>query len=146
MITGVGIRLHDKGSTGLHGLFLETVEHGRARLATPEEIRDRLGETKNHVVLCGHTHVPRVVNLSGDMLIVNPGSVGLPAYEDDFPEYHVMETGSPHARYAILEKMNDQWQTEGIAVPYDFERSAEQARRNGRPDWETALRTGFMSS
>lgn len=30
------------------------------------------------VILCGHTHVPRVVHLRDGRMIVNPGSVGLP--------------------------------------------------------------------
>ncbi len=57
--------------------LLETVERGRARLATQEEITERLGVTKSHIILCGHSHIPRVVKVSGN-LIVNPGSVGTP--------------------------------------------------------------------
>ncbi|MBI2333999.1 MAG: metallophosphoesterase, partial [Chloroflexi bacterium] len=78
------------------------------------------------------------------VLIINPGSVGLPAYEDETPEHHVMETGSHHARYAILEYKNDDWQVELITVAYDHQQAAKQARKNGRPDWEYALQTGFM--
>jgi hypothetical protein len=78
------------------------------------------------------------------MLIVNPGSVGLPAYEDDLPEYHVVETGSHHARYSILEYTDGCWQVEMIAVPYEYHKAAEQARKNGRLDWDIGLRTGYM--
>jgi putative phosphoesterase len=126
--------------------LLETVEHGRARLSTQIEINERLGETKLHFILCGHTHIPRVVGVPGNILIVNPGSVGLPAYNDEFPEYHVMETGSPHARYTILEYKNGKWLPEMITVLYDHQKAAEQARKNGRPDWEIGLQTGFMNS
>jgi predicted phosphodiesterase len=156
--------------------LLETVEHGRTRLATPTEIEDRLGVAGSGgvhppVLLCGHTHLPRVVPLPGGTLVINPGSVGLPAYDDVHPEYHVVETGSPHARYALLEKScqpdlsglanpkglesvhkeADQeshraWQVELVALPYDHPSAAERARRNGRPDWEIALRTGFMQA
>ena len=124
--------------------LLETVEHGRARLAISAEIMERLGGVCAPILICGHTHIPRVVNAPGEMLIVNPGSVGLPAYEDETPEYHVMETGSPHARYAVLENVNGRWVVEWIALPYDFQQAAEQARKNNRPDWEIALRTGLM--
>ena len=79
-------------------------KRGRTRLAAPTEIEARLGGTRSPVMLCGHTHIPRVVQLPAGALVVNPGSVGLPAYDDVFPEYHVVETGSPHARYALLEK------------------------------------------
>jgi putative phosphoesterase len=124
--------------------LLETVEHGRARLATQIEIVERLGETKSRIVLCGHSHIPRIVQVSENTLIINPGSVGLPAYDDELPEYHVMETGSPHARYAILEYVNGGWLVEMIAVPYEHQRASAQAHRNGRIDWEIGIRTGFM--
>jgi len=123
--------------------LLETVEHGRARLATQDEIIERLGRTKSRIILCGHTHIPRVVEVA-ENLIVNPGSVGLPAYDDVSPEYHVMETGSPHARYAIMEYKNGHWQAELMAITYDHQKAAEQARKNGRPDWEIGILTGFM--
>jgi hypothetical protein len=84
--------------------------------------------------------------VSGGRLIVNPGSVGLPAYEDDTPEYHVMETGATHARYAILERVQGRWVAELVAVPYDYLLAADQARKNNRPDWEIALRTGSMQN
>lgn len=124
--------------------LLETVEDGRARLATPDEIVQRLGKIDSSLILCGHSHIPRVVELPENILIVNPGSVGLPAYDDVLPEYHVMETGSPHARYAILEGAKGNWVPELIAVPYDYKKAAEQARKNDRPDWEIGILTGFM--
>lgn len=124
--------------------LLETIERGRTRLATQDEITGRLGEIDIPIILCGHTHVPRVVETSSGFLIINPGSVGLPAYEDDFPEYHVVETGSPHARYSILEYIHGSWQVEMIALSYDYQKAAAQARKNGRLDWDTGLRTGYM--
>ncbi|HSQ17985.1 MAG TPA: metallophosphoesterase family protein [Anaerolineales bacterium] len=124
--------------------LLETVGHGKAWLATPAEIAQRLDGAMAQIMLCGHTHIPRVVEMAQDILIVNPGSVGLPAYDDETPEYHVMETGSPHARYVILEYKNCNWQVEMISVGYDYQQAAQQARKNGRPDWEYALQTGFM--
>jgi putative phosphoesterase len=125
--------------------LLETVEHGSARLATRKEISERIGKVNHRIILCGHTHIPRVLNLSDQVMIVNPGSVGLQAYEDNTPVHHVMETGSPLARYALLEKADDQWNVKLIAISYDHHSAAEQARKNGRFGWEHALRTGFMS-
>jgi predicted phosphodiesterase len=124
--------------------LLESVEQGRAHLAGPMEIQSRLGTSQAGLYLCGHSHTPRAVALPGQVLIINPGSVGLPAYEDDGPRPHVIETGSPHARYAMLELDHETWAVDLIAVEYDYERAAEQARRNHRPDWEIALRSGFM--
>lgn len=122
--------------------LLETVKNGIARLATLTEIDQKLGGAMAQIMLCGHTHIPRIVETPAKNLIINPGSVGLPAYEDTNPEYHVMETGSHHARYAILEYKNGAWQAELIAVSYDYQRAAAQARKNGRPDWEYSLLTG----
>jgi hypothetical protein len=45
----------------------------------------------------------RAVRLPGGSLVVNPGSVGWPAYDDDRPAPPVMEAGSPHARYAVVD-------------------------------------------
>ncbi len=60
------------------------------------------GET-SEFILCGHTHIPRSVVTRSGQLIVNPGSVGLPTYNDAEPLPHVMENYSPHASYAILD-------------------------------------------
>jgi predicted phosphodiesterase len=124
--------------------LLETVENGRARLATHTEIAQRCNGEISQIMLCGHTHIPRVVEMPKNVLFINPGSVGLPAYNDETPEYHVMETGSPHARYSILEYKNGNWQVEMIALSYDYQQAAKQAGKNGRPDWEYAIQTGFM--
>lgn len=124
--------------------LLETIERGRTRLATQDEIANRLGEKKFPIILCGHTHIPRVVELFSNTLIVNPGSVGLPAYEDDFPEYHVVETGSHFARYSILENIHGSWQVEMITLSYDYQKAAAQASKNGRHDWDIGLRTGYI--
>ena len=77
-------------------------------------------------------------------ILAEPGSVGLPAYEHDAPEEHVMETGAPAARYAVLEHTQRGWQVEQSALPYDHAAAAAKAQRNARPDWERALRVGFM--
>jgi hypothetical protein len=74
--------------------------------------------------------------------IVNPGSVGLQAYDDDHPHPHVVENRTPHARYAIVERDTAGWQVTLREVPYDHETSAQRAERNGRGDWADALRTG----
>ena len=126
------------------GYFLETAVPGRTRPATPLEVHERLGGVAAAVVLCGHTHIPRSVRSTAGQLLLNPGSVGLPAYEDDRPFQHVVETGSPDARYALIEKRNGGWSAQMISLPYDFRPMAALAARNGRRDWECALSTGYM--
>ena len=125
--------------------LLETVESNRARLATPDEIEQRLEGAARGLIVCGHSHIPRIVRLN-DALIVNPGSVGLPAYDHDDPQPHAMQSGSPHARYAILERSAGGWTVALVAVPYDHEMAARQADDNGRPDWAHALRTGYAGA
>lgn len=112
--------------------------------ATPAEIATRLGPVTESLVLCGHTHVPRSVR-SGGTLIVNPGSVGHPAYADTYPRPHVVETGSSDARYAIVEKRHGDWVVDLLSVPYAYHEMAELARLRDRPDWVCALLTGFMA-
>ncbi len=122
--------------------FLETVEPAGLRQATIDEVRERAAGTGAAVVLCGHTHLPRAVQIEDGPLIVNPGSVGLPAYDDDRPFPHVVETGSPHARYAVIERRDGRWSAELIAVAYDWDQAARDAEAHGRDDWARALRTG----
>lgn len=122
--------------------FLETVTPQGLRKATLAEVEQRAGSVDASVILCGHTHIQRVVSLADKRMIVNPGSVGLPAYGDDLPHPHVAESGSPHARYAILASGNVGWTVDLHAIEYDWEKAAQDAEANGRMDWALALRTG----
>ena len=122
--------------------LLERVAKAGVTLATSDDLAATLAGIREMVVLCGHSHVPRAVLLPGGRLVVNPGSVGLPAYTDAAPWPHAMESGSPHARYAVLEETDAGWRVEQVAVPYDWEAAASAAERNDRPDWAEWLRTG----
>ena len=120
-----------------------TVSPQGARAATMDEIRERLGEVTASVVVCAHTHLPRVVQLPGGPLVVNPGSVGLPAYTDAAPDPYVVENGSPHARYAVMTRTRAGWQVTHHAVPYDYGRAARETAFAGRPDRAHWLQTGL---
>lgn len=124
--------------------FLESVEPGRLRPATQDEVGQRLGPIDASVVASGHTHVPRMLRSSSGQMLINPGSVGQPAWDDDRPIYHAVENGAPDARYAIIEHAGGRWSAQLIAVPYDHEGMAALALRHGRPDWECILRTGYV--
>lgn len=77
------LMLHGRPDSDLEYL-LETVapDAGRlgARMATSGEIAQRLAGLAAwpQLLLCGHSHQPRALRVA-DTLIVNPGSVGLPA-------------------------------------------------------------------
>ncbi|WP_322056254.1 metallophosphoesterase family protein [Paraburkholderia sp. J63] len=122
--------------------FLETVTEAGCRAATQAEVERRAGSGPERLILCGHTHVPRSAMLGAGRLVVNPGSVGLQAYEDSHPWPHRIETGSPHARYATLTRTKSGWDAEFHAVEYDWDAAADLARANGREDWVMALREG----
>jgi len=125
--------------------FLDSIRHGDVQLANSNEIQSRIGGNHHKVLLCGHSHIARCVTLSDQTLIINPGSVGLPAYTDDQPEKHKVETGSPSARYAILEQSSDSWAVELISIPYNHDKAADKAHENNRFEWETWLRTGYSA-
>jgi len=125
--------------------FLETVEATHVRKANLREVDARMGSVHASLVLCGHTHVAGSVRTSTGQLVVNPGSVGLQAYDDTGPHPHVIETGSPDARYAIVEKIAGSWVSNLITVPYAHMTMAKLAHDRKRDDWARALSTGYVS-
>ena len=141
--------------------FMETVTsgfgvdgHRGLRAATASEFSERAaqapaGDTRSglaaSLILCGHTHVPRAMALTNGPLVVNPGSVGLQAYDDAQPLPHVVENGSPDARWALVERdRHGAWHVQLRSTPYDWAAAAARAEDNGRGDWADALASGFM--
>lgn len=96
------------------------------------------------IILCGHTHIPRVVRLRDGRLVVNPGSVGLPGYDGKLPVPYVVEVGTPHACYAILEHAGGGWSATIRYVPYDSAAMAALARSRGMLTWASAIATGWV--
>ncbi|MCB9994263.1 MAG: metallophosphoesterase family protein [Hyphomicrobiaceae bacterium] len=106
-----------------------------------KKVRKQVEGIAHSLILCGHTHMPHMVDLGDGRLVVNPGSVGNPAYFDRDPEMR-FAAGSPHARYAIIEKQNSGWRADFRAVPYDHAAAARQARENGFEEWAFWTETG----
>lgn len=124
---------------------IDDIHEGRLIRAPMEKILRRLGAVEARVVMLGHSHRADMIRLPNGTLILNPGSVGGPGYEDVTGQRHVSEAGTPHARYAILDLGDGALPAVDFhAVSYDFERAAARARDNGRDDWAHALATGFM--
>ena len=124
--------------------LVEEVSDGRlvrARLAT---IQKRLGDVRARAVLCGHSHQQHLVQLPDGLLVLNPGSVGCPSYDDPGADPHVSEAGSPHAQYAILTIDEQQISAQMLGVTYDWTAAAARAEKNGRPEWAYGLRTGWF--
>ncbi len=130
--------------------FLETVEGNAMRIARPDEINERIAGEMAPIIVCGHSHVPRLIKrntgLFNEQILFNPGSIGLQAYEDNHPHDYRMEIGSPDVRYAILERDNGLWNVSFHAVAYDFEPMVRLAQERGREDWARALKTGYMTN
>jgi predicted phosphodiesterase len=140
------------GIAGVHGTprndneyLLEDVADGRLALSRPPAIEERLSGLAGGLVLCGHSHLPRLVGGESDRQIVNPGSVGCPGYVDPTAPAHVSEAGSPHARYALLTLQSGRWSVELIAIAYDWTSAAKRAADHGRADWARTLATGYVA-
>src|ERR1700730_4050104 len=127
------------------GYWLENLlPHGTVRVASLESSEGAARGIAQPLILCGHSHIARAVRLGDGRLIVNPGSVGSPGYRDVHPYPHVIEAGTPDARYAILEFSDGIWRATFRHVPYDHDAMAALARRNGQPELASALATGWI--
>lgn len=115
---------------------------GGAVQRSPEMVGRRLNGCAHLVVLAGHDHKPSLMRDGCGQLVANPGSVGLPAYVDHTLPAHVMENGSPHARFAVLLNDDGRWWMEHETVGYDWLAAARTAGENGRSDWARWLLTG----
>lgn len=111
--------------------------------ADSKQINESLGEVSANLILCGHSHVARSVRTASGKVIVNPGSVGQPAYRDYFPHPQVIQSGSPDARYAIAENHNSERSSMLISVPYPHHQMVQLANLRQRQDWAHALETGY---
>ncbi len=126
--------------------WMETVKQdGSICMAEQWQIEQYAAGIDASVILCGHTHLPRMMRLNDGRLLVNPGSVGCPAYDDVTPVPHVMQTGTPDAHYAILERDNGKWNVHLRAVQYESQKMIAMALAAARSDWACALKTGWIA-
>jgi putative phosphoesterase len=92
---------------------------------SPDAPEERLGElaemAKADVIICGHSHQP-FARWVGNVLFINPGSVGRP---DD---------GDPRAAYAILKVKQKMIEVIHYRVEYDVEQAAAAIRANQLPE------------
>lgn len=119
-------------------------DDGSVRPASIEAIEAVAADIDVELILCAHTHIPRVVRLRDGRMVVNPGSVGLPGYDGKAPVPYVVEVGTPQACYAILDRSRAGWSATIRYVPYDSGPMAELARARGMPVWANAIATGWV--
>ncbi len=119
---------------------------GAIRPTTIDQIEVEAAGITASLILCAHTHIPRVVRLRDGRVVINPGSVGLPGYIGREPVEHIVQTGTPDACYAVLERRATTWNVTFRYVPYDSRPMAELARKHNMPAWASALETGWIGS
>jgi len=105
--------------------------HMEDLLATtdPDELDTCLGQTNATVLAGGHTHIQMVRQHRG-MLLVNPGSVGMP-----FKEFVGGQAPKimPYAEYAIIEADGGTVQVSLRRVPIDKESLRREAAASSNP-------------
>lgn len=122
--------------------LLETVTDAGRRQANEVEVRRRIESEAASLILCGHSHTSRSLRLRQGVLVHNPGSVGLQAFRWDRPFAHEVASGSPKARYAIVDKREARWHATAIALDYRHDLAARRAAEFGAMDWAYSLETG----
>jgi predicted phosphodiesterase len=124
-------------------LLEKVTEHG-VFVYNDEDLIAKASGIKERIILCGHSHVNRVIQLSNGKMIVNPGSVGLPAYLGNGEYRFAMESMTPHAKYAIITVDGDNISVNQINCPYDWNAASEAARKNGNENVAKFLLYGRM--
>jgi len=129
--------------TLFHGTFdsnreylLENIFQGNIYIKNNNEILEKIKNIDSKYIGFGHSHLERILTIN-EKILINAGSVGLPAFSDDDP-IHNIETFNNFAKYVLI---NDQ-SIEIINVEYDHKSSCKRARDNNRNDWYVCLKNG----
>ena len=124
--------------------LIEEVSERHLVRAHPSTIRERLGDVQARVVLCGHSHQQHLIQLPDGPLILNPGSVGCPSYDDPVHDPHVSEGGSPTRDMRFSTSTTSRCRQSMVAITYDWKSAAARAESNGRPTGPMACETGWF--
>jgi putative phosphoesterase len=124
--------------------LLEQVTSQGVFVYNDEALIARTQHISQPVILCGHSHVNRVVYLSNGKIILNPGSVGLPAYLGNGEHRFAMESMTPHAKYAIVKVDGNSINIEQIHCTYNWQQASAAAKHNGSDKWAEFLLRGRM--
>lgn len=110
---------------------------------TIDVLKFELEDIPQNYIVCGHSHIGKTVYISENMMVINPGSVGLPAYTDEEPLPHRVETLSPYAKYAIITTQDYLiTKVEHVELFYDWNQASNLAKENSREDYAYPLKTG----
>jgi putative phosphoesterase len=122
--------------------LLEKVTPNGVFIYTDEELIEKTRSVQQRIILCGHSHVNRTIYLSNEKIIINPGSVGLPAYLGNGKHAFAMESNTPHAKYAIVHADGPAISIEQVYCYYDWHAASAAARSNGSEAWAHFLLYG----
>ena len=98
----------------------------------PAELAAMLGDRRPAILAGGHTH-RQLVRRDGDLLFVNPGSVGLPGVGPSHPLLELSRAVA-WAEYAVLDAAAGGLRVELRRVPLDLDHLFADARASGMPD------------
>jgi predicted phosphodiesterase len=121
--------------------MLEALKEGFKTVNDDSVIDGYLKDVSQQFVFCGHSHTHRIVQ-TPKHIIINPGSVGLPAYDDEHPIYHKTESFNPFTQYSLIEIQDSEFIINQINLPYEHEKAAACASQNNRLDWAKWLMGG----
>ena len=123
--------------------LLEDISSSNPKVRSDREIIKMIGNITSPIILCGHTHLPRCVELSTGQIVINPGSIGLQAYTDFEPILHSMQNYTAKASYVTLQKnCDEEWDISFHRVSYDTKSAIQKAKEQNREDWAYALASG----
>jgi putative phosphoesterase len=122
--------------------LIEKVTEQGVFVKNNDELYTKIKGISQKIICCGHSHKFNLVNLKSGQFIVNPGSVGLQAYNDDVPIYHKIETGSNKASYCMIKKERNQYVFSRILVSYDWKSASRYALKNNHKEWAKWLISG----
>jgi len=84
--------------------LLEKLCDGYVTVNSEQTIEELLQNVTQKTIFCGHSHTHRTIETS-NKIIINSGSVGLQAYDDDLPMYHKIQNFNRNAHCCIVERL-----------------------------------------
>ncbi len=124
--------------------LLEKVTQHGVFVFNDEELIQKTAQVSQRIILCGHSHVNRLAYLTNGKIILNPGSIGLPAYLGNGEHRFAMESMTPHAKYALVKVNGDDINIELIHCAYEWNTASAAAKANGSEKWAQFLLHGRM--
>jgi len=121
--------------------LLEDLHNGYRLVNDESKIEEYLKGIDTKIIVCGHSHTNRLIQ-TANRLIINPGSVGLQAYDDDLPIYHKIESYNNLAQYCLIDIVGIDINVKQISIEYDYKKAVNCAIENNRLDWAKWLKYG----